>query len=53
MRRSSNQALACGPPLAGYSTREVVRWVEQAVADQLIHDKRQGVTKVRVSWARR
>jgi ATP-dependent Clp protease ATP-binding subunit ClpA len=46
-----NQALRLWTTLAGYGTREVVRWVEQAVADQLIHGKRQGVTKVRVSWA--
>jgi ATP-dependent Clp protease ATP-binding subunit ClpA len=46
-----NQALRLWTTLAGYGTREVVRWVEQAVADQLIHGKRQGVTRVRVSWA--
>jgi ATP-dependent Clp protease ATP-binding subunit ClpA len=46
-----NEALRRWTTLAGYGTREVVRWVEQAVADQLIKGKRQGVTKVRVSWS--
>jgi ATP-dependent Clp protease ATP-binding subunit ClpA len=46
-----NEALRLWTTLAGYGTREVVRWAEQAVADQLIKGKRQGVTKVRVSWA--
>ena len=46
-----NEALRLWTTLAGYGTREVVRWAEQAVADQLINGKRQGVTKVRVSWA--
>ena len=44
-----NEALRLWTTLAGYGTREVIRWVEEAVADQLINGKRQGVTKVRVS----
>jgi ATP-dependent Clp protease ATP-binding subunit ClpA len=46
-----NQGLRLWTTLAGYGTREVVRWAEQAVADELIDGKRQGLTKVRISWA--
>jgi ATP-dependent Clp protease ATP-binding subunit ClpC len=46
-----NEALRLWTTLAGYGTREVVRWAEQVVADQLIERKRQGLTKVRVAWA--
>ena len=46
-----NEALRLWTTLAGYGTREVIRWVEDATADELIRAKGEGATEVRLAWA--
>ncbi|HET6520998.1 MAG TPA: AAA family ATPase [Geminicoccaceae bacterium] len=46
-----NEALRLWTTLAGYGTREVIRWVEDATADELIRAKGEGAAEVRVGWA--
>ncbi len=45
-----NQALRLWETLQKYGTREIIRWIEEATADQLIQAKADGVKKVRVAW---
>ena len=46
-----NEALRLWTTLEGYGTREVIRWIEEATADELIEAKRKGIEKVVLSWA--
>jgi ATP-dependent Clp protease ATP-binding subunit ClpA len=36
--------------LQGYGTREVIRWIEEVTADQLIQAKADGMAKVGLAW---
>ena len=45
-----NEALRLWTTLAGYGTREVIRWIEDAIADELIRAKGEGGGDVRLSW---
>ncbi|MGI9420170.1 MAG: AAA family ATPase [Geminicoccaceae bacterium] len=44
----ANEALRRWATLEGYGTREVIRWIEEAVADQLIQAKRDNVERVEI-----
>ncbi len=46
-----NEALRLWTTLESYGTREVIRWIEEAIADELIEAKRKGIEKVVLSWA--
>jgi prepilin-type processing-associated H-X9-DG protein len=46
-----NEALRRWSTLAGYGTREIIRWIEEAVADEMIAAKGRGATKVTLGWA--
>ncbi len=35
----------------GYGTREVIRWIEEATADQLIQAKRDDLDRVNITWS--
>jgi ATP-dependent Clp protease ATP-binding subunit ClpA len=37
--------------LQGYGTREVIRWIEEVTADQLIQAKAEGMAKVGLAWS--
>jgi ATP-dependent Clp protease ATP-binding subunit ClpA len=45
------EALRRWSTLAGYGTREIIRWIEEAVADELIAAKSRGAIKVTLAWA--
>ncbi len=45
-----NEALRLWTTLEGYGTREVIRWIEEAVAEELIGAKNDGMSSVRVSF---
>jgi ATP-dependent Clp protease ATP-binding subunit ClpA len=44
------EALRRWSTLAGYGTREIIRWIEEAVADEMIAAKSRGTAKVKLSW---
>jgi ATP-dependent Clp protease ATP-binding subunit ClpA len=46
-----NEGLRRWATLQGYGTREVIRWIEEVTADQLIQAKSDGMTKVGLAWA--
>ena len=46
-----NEALRLWTTLEGYGTREIIRWIEEATADELILAKGEGRTRARLSWA--
>lgn len=46
-----NEGLRRWATLQGYGTREVIRWIEEALADQFIAAKRGGTDKVKVAWS--
>ena len=46
-----NQALRLWKTLQGYGTREVIRWIEEVAADDLIHARSNGDQRVRLGWA--
>lgn len=46
----ANEALRLWTTLQGYGTREIIRWIEEATADQLIRSRSRGETRVRVGW---
>jgi ATP-dependent Clp protease ATP-binding subunit ClpA len=45
-----SEALRRWSTLAGYGTREIIRWIEEAVADEMIAAKNRGATKVKLAW---
>jgi ATP-dependent Clp protease ATP-binding subunit ClpA len=45
------EALRRWSTLAGYGTREIIRWIEEAVADEMIAAKSRGTVKVKLAWA--
>ncbi len=45
-----NETLRLWTTMEGYGTREIIRWIEQAVADDLIQAKESDATRVRLSW---
>src|SRR5215475_11800992 len=45
------EALRRWSTLAGYGTREIIRWIEEAVADEMIAAKSRGTSKVKLAWA--
>lgn len=45
-----NEALRLWTTLEGYGTREVIRWIEEATADELIQAKDADRLKVSVAW---
>jgi hypothetical protein len=45
-----NEALRRWSALQGYGTREVIRWIEEAIADELIKVRGHGSTRLRVRW---
>jgi ATP-dependent Clp protease ATP-binding subunit ClpC len=46
-----SEALRRWSTLAGYGTREIIRWIEEAVADEMIAAKSRGTSKVKLAWA--
>jgi ATP-dependent Clp protease ATP-binding subunit ClpA len=46
----ANEALRRWSALQGYGTREVIRWIEEAIADELIKVRGHGSTRLRVQW---
>jgi ATP-dependent Clp protease ATP-binding subunit ClpA len=46
-----SEALRRWSTLAGYGTREIIRWIEEAVADEMIAAKNRGAAKVKLVWA--
>jgi lysophospholipase L1-like esterase len=46
-----NEALRRWSTLAGYGTREIIRWIEEAVADEMIAAKSRGAGKVKLAWS--
>jgi ATP-dependent Clp protease ATP-binding subunit ClpC len=44
------EALRRWSTLAGYGTREIIRWIEEAVADEMIAAKNRGAAKVKLAW---
>jgi ATP-dependent Clp protease ATP-binding subunit ClpA len=46
-----SEALRRWSTLAGYGTREIIRWIEEAVADEMIAAKNRGAIKVKLAWA--
>jgi ATP-dependent Clp protease ATP-binding subunit ClpA len=46
-----NEGLRLWTTLQGYGTREIIRWIEEALADQFIAAKRGGADKTKVSWS--
>lgn len=44
------EALRRWSTLAGYGTREIIRWIEEAVADEMIAAKSRGAAKVKLAW---
>ncbi len=46
-----NEALHLWATLEGYGTREVIRWIEETTADQLIRIKGDGAARARLVWA--
>jgi len=45
-----NEGLRRWTTLQGYGTREVIRWIEEVTADQLIQAKSEGRAKVGLAW---
>ncbi len=45
-----NEALRIANSLEDYGTREIIRWVEQAVADQLIKAAESGTKRASLAW---
>lgn len=45
-----SQTLRLWSTLEGYGTREIIRWIEEAIADQLIRSRSQGESRVRLAW---
>jgi ATP-dependent Clp protease ATP-binding subunit ClpA len=46
-----NQALRLWTALQGYGTREIIRWIEEVAADELIQRQSEGDKRVRLDWA--
>lgn len=46
-----NEGLRLWTTLQGYGTREIIRWIEEALADQFITAKRGGADKAKISWS--
>jgi ATP-dependent Clp protease ATP-binding subunit ClpA len=46
----ANEALRRWGALQGYGTREIIRWIEEAIADELIKVRSHGSTRLRVRW---
>jgi ATP-dependent Clp protease ATP-binding subunit ClpE len=46
----ANEALRRWSALQGYGTREIIRWIEEAIADELIKVRGHGSTRLRVRW---
>ena len=45
-----NEALRLWSTLEDYGTREIIRWIEEAIADKAIAAKDDGASTVRLSW---
>lgn len=46
-----NEGLRLWTTLQGYGTREIIRWIEEALADQFIAGKRRGTDKAKIAWS--
>jgi len=46
-----NEGLRLWTTLQGYGTREIIRWIEEVLADQFIAAKRGGADKAKISWS--
>jgi ATP-dependent Clp protease ATP-binding subunit ClpA len=46
-----NEALRLWETLKNYGTREIIRWIEETIADELIKAKNRGVNKATLHWA--
>lgn len=46
-----NEGLRLWTTLQGYGTREIIRWIEEALADQFIAVKRRGIDKAKIAWS--
>lgn len=46
-----NEGLRRWATLQGYGTREVIRWIEEVTADELIQAKADGLAKVGLAWS--
>ena len=46
-----NQALRLWATLQGYGTREVIRWIEEATADEFIRSQGEAIEAARLLWA--